>query len=54
MVVYVDSLNCDLVVFFDILCKEVYKGDIVYFCFFIRMDWVFIVWIVFEEDLLCF
>lgn len=31
--VYADSLNRDLVVSSDILCKEVHKGDIVYFAF---------------------
>ena len=38
--VYADSLNRDLVVSSDILCKEVHKGDIVYFCLSTRMDWV--------------
>jgi hypothetical protein len=52
--VYADSLNRDLVVSSDILCKEVHKGDIVYFCLSTRMDWVPIAWTVFEEDSLRF
>ena len=51
---YADSLNRDLVVSSDILCKEVHKGDIVYFCLSTRMDWVPIAWTVFEEDSLRF
>ena len=50
------QLECigNLVVSSDILCKEVHKGDIVYFCLSTRMDWVPIAWTVFEEASLRF